>query len=164
MLENIFAILMALLMIGFGLFCGVNAVNLLYGSAKMWRAAARSKTWPSVDGEMVETTVKHTGRFSWTPIITYKYHVHGVEYAGNRLAFDYFGSYSLREANELVERYEVQTPVKVFYDPEQPQESTLQQTHHDLTSGLVILPLCLFLPTAMCLCAGLMGLADLWKK
>ena len=82
MLENIFAILMALLMIGVGLFCGVNAVSLLYGNAKMWRAAARSKTWPSIEGQVAETTVKHTGRFSWTPIITHTFHANGVDYRG----------------------------------------------------------------------------------
>jgi hypothetical protein len=164
MLENLMSILMGLLMIAFGLFCGVNAVNLIYNHIKVWQAAKRSKTWLSTDGQVVETALKHTGRFAWTPTITYTYHVNGVEYKGSRLAFDYFNSYSLREANEIMERYPVKISVKVFYDPEQPQESTLQQAYHDLIGGLLIMPMFLFLPTAMCLCAGLMGLADIWKK
>ena len=63
-----------------------------------------------------------------------------------------------------MERYAVNSTVKVFYDPEQPQESTLEQIHRDLGGGLIIMPLLLFLPTALCICAGLFGLADLWKK
>jgi len=164
MLDNLMALLMGLLMIAFGLFCGVNAFNLVYNHIKIWRSAERSKTWHVTDGQVVDATLKPTGRSQWQPTITYKYKVNGVEYKSQRLAFDYFGTYLHSEADELMERYAINTTVKVFYDPEQPQESTLAQVHHGLTGGLIIMPLLLLLPTAMCICAGLFGLADIWKK
>jgi len=164
MLENLMALLMGLLMIAFGLFCGVNAFNLIYNHIKIWQSAINSKTWLSTNGQVVDATLEPTGRGQWKPTITYKYQVFGVEYKSQRLAFDYFGNYSHNEADELIERYAVNSTVKVFYDPEQPQESTLAQIHRDLTGGLLIMPLFLLMPTALCICAGLFGLADIWKK
>jgi hypothetical protein len=163
LLLNLFTVL---LMLGFGLFCGVNLVQLIYEHAKIWQAATRSKTWLITDGHIVDVTLRNVGnrRFSWEPIIIYKYRVNGVEYQGHRLWFKYFNKYSLAGANEIMERFAVKTPVKVFYDPEQPQESTLEQAHRGLIWGLLFLPFLLFLPTAMCICAGLLGLADIWKK
>ena len=164
MLENLMALLMGLLMIAFGVFCGVNAFNLIYNHIKIWRLSINSKTWLNTDGQVVDATLKPTGRSQWQPTITYTYQVNGVEYKGQRLTFDYFGTYLHSEADELMGRYAVNTTVKVFYDSEQPQESTLERVHRGLTGGLLILPLLLLLPTAMCICAGLFGLADIWKK
>ncbi len=164
MLDNLMSLLMGLLMIAFGLFCGVNAFSLIYSHIKIWRSARSSKTWLVTDGQVVNTKLEPTGRSQWKPTIIYTYQVNGVEYKSQRLAFDYFGTYLHSEADEIMERYPVKTSVKVFYDPEQPQESTLEQVHHGLTGGLIIMPLLLLLPTAMCICAGLFGLADIWKK
>ena len=164
MVENLLALLMGLLMIGFGLFCGVMAVNLIYHHAINWRAAIRSRDWQAAEGHVTTAQAEPTGRFRWTPKITYVYRVNGVEYTGDRVAYDYFGSYSSQEANEVVERYQVNAPAKIFYDPEQPQESTLQQIHRGASGGLFILPFILFFPTAMCICAGLFGLTDILKK
>jgi len=164
MLDNLMSLLMGLLAIAFGLFCGVNAISLIYNHIKIWRSALYSKTWLSTNGLVVDATLEPTGRSQWKPTITYKYQVNGVEYTSQRLAFDYFGTYLHSEADELIERYAVESTVKVFYDPEQPQESTLAQVHRGLTGGLLLMPLFLFLPTALCICVGLIGLADIWKK
>lgn len=164
MLDILMSLIMGLLMIGFGLFCGVMAAQLIYHHAINWQAAIRSKSWQTIEGQVTTAAVEHTGRFRWTPKITYAYRVNGVEYTGSRVAFDYFDAYSLQEANEVVDRYQVKASAKIFYDPGQPQESTLQQIHRGAGGGLFILPMFLFLPTAMCICAGLFGLADIWKK
>src|SRR5258708_539981 len=164
MLDNLMSLLMGLLMIAFGIFCGVNAFSLIYNHIKIWRSARSSKAWLNTNGQVVDATLEPTGRSQWKPTITYTYQVNGVEYKSQRLAFDYFGTYLHSEADELMERYAVKTPVKVFYDPEQPQESTLAQVHHGLTGGLIIMPLLLLLPTAMCICAGVFGLAYIWNK
>ena len=164
MLDNLISLLIGLLMIGFGLFCGVIATRLMYQHAINWRLAIRSKGWRAVEGHVTNATVEHAGRFRWTPKITYVYKVNGVEYNGSRVAFDYFDAYSLQEANEVAERYKIKAPAKIFYDPERPQESTLQQTHRGASGGLFVLPALLFLPAALCICAGLFGLADIWKK
>jgi hypothetical protein len=164
MLDNLMSLVMGLLMIGFGLFCGVMAANLIYQHAINWRAAVKSKSWLTTEGQVTAATAEHTGRYRWTPKITYAYRVNGVEYTGSRVAFDYFDSYSLQEANEMLERYQANAPAKIFYDPEQPQESTLEQIHRGASGGLFILPVILFLPTALCICAGLFGLSDIWKK
>lgn len=165
MLENLMALLMGLLMIAFGVFCGVSAFNLIYNHIKIWRLSINSKTWLNTDGQVVDATLKHVGiRAGWKPTITYAYRVDGVDYKNQRLTFDYFERYPLSDANELMERYAVDTTVKVFYDPEQPQESTLERAHQGLTGGLIVMPLLLLFPTAMCICAGLFGLMDIWNK
>jgi len=165
MLENLMALLMGLLMIAFGIFCGVNAFSLIYNHIKIWRLSINSKTWLNTDGHVVDATLTHVSvRAGWKPTITYAYRVNGVAYKNQHLTFDYFDMYPLGEANEIMERYAVNTTVKVFYDPKQPQESTLERVHRNLTGGLIIMPLLLLFPTAMCICAGLFGLTDIWNK
>jgi hypothetical protein len=164
MLDTLMSLLMGLLAIAFGVFCGVNAISLIYNHIKLWRSAIHSKTWLATDGQVVDAALEATGRGQWKPTITYTYRVSGVEYKSQRLAFDYFGTYFHNEADELMERYAVNSTVKVFYDPEQPQESTLAQIHRGLTGGMLLMPLFLLMPTALCICVGLIGLADIWKK
>jgi len=52
MLDNLMSLVMGLLMIGFGLFCGVMAANLIYQHAANWRAAVRSKSWLTTEGQV----------------------------------------------------------------------------------------------------------------
>lgn len=164
MAETLLSVLVGSGMIAFGVFCGVNALRLIYDHLKLWQNAARSKSWATTMGQIIKSTLLKTGaRNSWRPDVAYRYRANGVEHIGHRIAFDYF-DYSLREAQAKVERYSINASVPVYYDPEQPQESTLEQSARELGSGLLVLPLALFLPTGLCLCAGLFALADLVKQ
>jgi hypothetical protein len=51
----------------------------------------------------------------------------------------------------------------VYYDPDQPAQSTLELRHSGLASGIVV-GLIVFLPTCLCLSTGLYGLFDTLGK
>ena len=158
------SVLVGLSMIAFGAFCGISALRLIFDHFKLWREASRSKHWASTMGQIIKSTVLKTGaRNAWRPEVAYRYHVNGLEHVGQRIAFDYF-DYSLKEAQEKAQKYSLHATIPVYYDPAQPQESTLEQKARDLSSGLLLLPLMLFLPTGLCLCSGLFALTSLLKK
>ena len=98
------------------------------------------------------------------PIVEYDYRVNGVQYHGSRIAFAFGNVYSRDEAEELVQRFAAGSQAAVYYDPDRPHESTLEQKHHGLGSGLLVNAVLLFSPTAFCLCVGLFGLAEALKK
>jgi hypothetical protein len=103
-------------------------------------------------------------RRSPRPGVTYTYRVNDVEYTGDRINFDDLRSYFHTEVEEVLKRYQPNTPVQVYYDPDQPAASTLEQTARGLDLGLLIIPIALLGVSALCLCVSVFGLMDLVQK
>ena len=110
------------------------AVGSFYlGYTKLMEALA-SKSWPSVEGEITESDL-HMKRYSgndretkhkFSFRVKYQYTVDGEFYENNRYSFKYiFLSGTLLVAQTLVEKNPVGCARKVFYNPEDPQDSVL---------------------------------------
>lgn len=160
-LDQLFAVLMALALLAFGLFLGVQAFTMLREQFRAWRGAQRSKTWPAIGGSIEESKLTWQGVRSprARPVVTYRYQVGGESYLGTRIEFSFARIYFTPEAQAVLERYPVGSEVTVYYDPADPAESTLEQRHSSVISGMMVALVLLF-PTTLCLSAGLIGLAQ----
>lgn len=161
MVDQIFGILISLGLLGAGVTFGVLAIGIALRLARAYRAAVRSRTWSTTQGRITrsENTWVGSRTRSPRPVIEYTYEVASRTYVGNRIVFEYVHVYSRESAEQFLKTYPVGITVPVYYDLENPEESTLQQTHLGLWSGLFVGAM-LLLPMALCLAAGAYGLAD----
>jgi hypothetical protein len=117
-------------------FCFLTAMALVafgFFAHTMYEGWA-SRPWPVADGMVLSSEVRtHTteNRTSYSPIIHYKYQVHGKWYTGSRLAFG-FSNRSREASSDIVEGYAAGTSIPVHYDPNQPENSVLQPGVHSI--------------------------------
>lgn len=126
----------------------VLGIVLVYVGLKIRRRAIASASWPRAPGVVTSIDV-HASRSSPTrpdaatqttyhPKITYDYEVGGRRLTGSRLNFSGRHYYSHRKAAAQLDPFPVGEAIEVFYDPADPDMSTLSTA----TSGtwtLVIL-------------------------
>ena len=165
MTVKIISLPMALGLLAFGLFLGTQAFTLLRQQARAWNGARMSKTWPATDGSIEESKLTWQGIRSprARPAVTYRYQVDGESYLGTRIEFSFARIYFTPEAQAVLDRYPPGSPVTVYYDPANPAESTLEQRHSNVISGMLVALVLLF-PTTLCLSAGLIGLTEIFGK
>lgn len=111
-------------------------VGVVVWIVAIYTAARELETarWPSVPGEVTSTDIKrhvhsHEGggtRYSYAPVVAYRYRVRGVQYESDRLsACEVAGreSYARRRRAE----YGPGAKVTVYYDPEDPASAVLER-------------------------------------
>jgi hypothetical protein len=164
-MEQILAILMALGLIAFGAFTGLQAFTTLREQLRAWNGASKSRAWPATSGviEQSELTWRGIRGPRARPLVSYRYQVDGKSYVGQRVNFSFARIYYTPEAQAVLDRYLARAQVSVYYDPEHPAESTLEQ-RHDSVAGGVFVGLMLLFPTLLCLAGGLIGLAQTFGK
>jgi hypothetical protein len=122
-------------------------VSLLAFSGRRIYLAARSWSWPQVEGTVVNSYVMTTkanlaagrggGHISFLEVV-YKYTVAGQTYENKRWGFDdrrpRYGSRSrgtgklMWHEAELLAAYPEGTPIRVYYDPAKPASSAIART------------------------------------
>jgi hypothetical protein len=128
----------------FAFFLGLAFASVGYAYSAL---ARRMRSYKSVSGEVIEREVAvvpsgdtTTGRWGegggYTPQVTYRYVVDGVEFESNKIARAIRGY-----KREIAERKLAAIPeqVVVWYDPNQPSEAYLQR--HGPALGYAILAL-----------------------
>jgi hypothetical protein len=141
-----------------GTFFAVLILRYIYKNVRLLQMARRSQNWPAVEGEVVNKRLEEYAKHR-IPIIEYTYLVGGVRYTGDRLRFDTDSLYIWTEAEAILDRYEVGRSVTVYYDADDPQESTLERKPRGIVSSLLLQSFLLFFPTGLCLLIGLFALA-----
>ena len=161
MIDQVFGILISLGLVGVGLTLGGLAVGMALRLARAYQAAVRSRSWPTTPGRITHSETVWVGARTRSPRpdIRYTYEVGAQTYVGQRIAFEYSHVYSREAAEQVLKQYPVGATPSVYYDPDQPAESTLKQSHVGLVSGLAVAVM-LLLPMALCLAAGAIGFAD----
>jgi len=92
----------------------------------------KSETWEKAEGRIVSTSIDYAGHTYgrgavafYTPAITYRYEVNGIERQGTRLKFG--GHWPFPGAAErLRNQYREGQRVVVFYNPEDPDKAVLE--------------------------------------
>lgn len=160
-MEQLIAILMALGLMAFGLFTGVQAFTALWEQVRAWSRARKSKAWAATDGHIEESKITWAGVRGPRahPVVAYRYQVNGESYLGTRIDFSFARIYYTPEAEAILAGYPAGAQVTVYYDPHDPAESTLEQRHSNIAGGVMV-GLLLLLPTCLCLGSGLIGLAQ----
>ncbi len=114
-----------------GIFAFVAAILIGVGVYVRGRAQA-SKQWPMVLGQVVSSMITSSssseGGTTYSPDIRYAYDVGGRAYHSNRVAFGGFTSTSNpRDAQKHTDRYPAGSVVQVYYNPNNPQDATLER-------------------------------------
>lgn len=86
-----------------------------------------SQTWISTTGEIIKSRVEVSGGeyTSVSPKIVYKYRVGENEYTCDEISFSVLGRNE--SAYETVDRYPEGMSVTVYYNPDNPNEATLER-------------------------------------
>jgi hypothetical protein len=153
MMGSINALVLSLGLIAIGLIFSALALAVVVKSLQAWRDAARSKNWPATQGQVTGATIVWSGvrRKFPRPQVQYNYQVNGVVYTGNRVAFEFGHLYTREAVEKIIQRYPVNAPANVYYDPNRPGDSTLEQTHHGVADGWLVGVVLLLSPAALCM-------------
>lgn len=85
----------------------------------------RSKSWPSVKGEITESKIKYRDKGKKI-IVSYSYEVEGHSFTGKKFSYNRqinVGSY--KKIHKLLEPYKKGNRVNIFYNPSKPHKSVL---------------------------------------
>ena len=92
--------------------------------------AATSIDWPTADGRITRSELerfRERGQTMYSADVAYEYALDGKTFGGNRVWFgDDARSSDPTAWRRAVDRYPVGSGVKVYYDPDDPQESVLE--------------------------------------
>lgn len=128
----IVGIILAIL-ISLGVILPFVGVGLWFrNDAKKVEAIKReAQTWQTVRGKIVTSRVEVSGTEYTTvsPRIVYTYTVNGIEYQSRqvRIGDQILTLYAGREPYDLVDRYPVGAEVEVYYNPEKPEQASLER-------------------------------------
>lgn len=109
----------------FGLHTGIKAASL----------AKASRSWPSSQGRILSSEIgkrrsqgkKHGRRTIYSAKIEYEYYVNGITYISKRVSFGDYGSSNPAHARSIIARYPSNSTVTVYFNPENPIVSVLEQ-------------------------------------
>lgn len=96
--------------------------------ASLFREAWWSNSWPSVMGTVKSSSVQRTGvgkNARVVAIVTYRYEVNAASHTGHRICVDGYTAKIFESAQAVSDRYVVDQPVKVFYNPANPASAVL---------------------------------------
>jgi hypothetical protein len=92
-------------------------------------AAWRSRHWPTTNGKVVSSKVEidHDDGELYRAAVSYRYVVDSIEYCSERIFFgDFSWTWGFRSARRRVAKYYAGSTVRVYYDPETPEEAVLE--------------------------------------
>jgi len=146
------------------LFAGIGG-GLIFAAVKSKQKAAASQGWPSVPGVVSRTGVEASVQGvdddsppSYSPRVTYRYQVMGVEVENSRIAFGGVASGSRKKAEQFTAGYPVGTPVTVYYNPADPKDAVLERAAK--STGIFMAMGIIFLVISVCsLCVGVAAVA-----
>jgi hypothetical protein len=136
----------------------------LGGGTFLWSAwnaflALKSRRWPQVEGTILVSDLERSrdsDGYMYRPEISYRYTVADEDFIGSRARFGDALSLSWSgPAVRIVQRYKVNSRVRVRYDPDNPQESVLEPG----MNGMVIFG---GVVGALCLAIGILSLRSYW--
>lgn len=112
---------------------GVLALILGFEAFQQYRRGVQAARWPTVSGRVTNAELEEgpmMGRFvrtvSHRAAITYLYQVAGRAWTSHRVFFGDEAFATGDAARDRVRRYEPDTTVQVFYDPNDPAQAVLE--------------------------------------
>jgi hypothetical protein len=87
--------------------------------------AYQSIKWPTTDGTVTESRIKHDGDV-YTPKVVFEYSVDGHEYVNDSITTKQTpNTHSDRRPREIISKYPIGSRVKIYYNPNKPRVSYL---------------------------------------
>ena len=131
----------------------IGGAILVYAGISISRGSQR-KSWSHTIGEVTTSEIEKNissedGGTDYFPIVRYRYKVNLVEYESDFIsrseASFAIGNYKVAKAK--IDRYKLNSKVKVYYNPDNPQEAALEIKTS--TSGMILL-IILGISTLLC--------------
>lgn len=101
--------------------------------------SSQAKHWPSIEGVVTASSVYGTpgkGRGAH-PEIHYQFQLNGQSYAGDKLDFGGDNNYG-KNPQPFVAQYPAGKLIKIYYDPDNPENSVLFPEHNSATGNLIL--------------------------
>lgn len=135
--------------------CALGAILAYYFRIKKYNRALEQVKFPTTSGQIIQSEIQsqtNTSRnddgttdeyITYQPKVKYSYTVNGNNYEGNKIeVLDIQNFNSQKKAEEYISNYTQGTVVNVYYNPENPNESfldnTIQTKKIDFGTGLLI--------------------------
>jgi hypothetical protein len=127
-----------------------------------FRLASQSQGWTSTMGQIKISKVQFKDNngadsypaTSYLPNVEYSFTVMGLKYRGTRIAFGMDITGTRSKAEKIINRFPAGSAVVVYYDPNNPAESVLEQKVENKTGVLIMIIVFLFLGITACIYAG----------
>lgn len=121
------------LFFGFLIFLGLG-VFMIYFWMNSMKEIKASKSWPSVEGKVISSTIEIKQQESngkminiFYPKVRYGYFVSGSQLFNDRISFGDYGSNKRKSARKICNKYPADLSVTVFYNPQNPSISVLER-------------------------------------
>jgi len=134
--------------IGFSILAIIGIIMIIYGFYYN-NKVDRIITWPQVNGSILTKTFQTNTVLDTTTImlqVTYQYTINNVKYQSNTICYGSSGPY-LRCNVQSIINSQNGSPIKVFYNPQNPSESYLMtgtKTYISIFWGFVFLLIALY--------------------
>lgn len=103
---------------------------ILYSGVKSLFEANASKSWPTVQGKVISSSVdsksSSKGGTTYHAEVLYEYRVGGETHSSNDVAYGSYGSSNPSHARSIVNKYPAGKEVTVHYSPSNPSKSVLE--------------------------------------
>lgn len=106
----------------------VSTGSIAYGIREVL-LAEESRNWPKVTGIIIRSEIeKYVKNESdvYRVNLCYSYNANGKIYENSKICFMHFSSGFQFMADKLLKKYQLNTPVKVYCQPSNPQNSVLE--------------------------------------
>jgi len=116
------------------LFIPFISIFYVFGLGMLWygidsaKRSVEASNWPSVTGTITNLSLRENSDSDGTSYevkVEYHYSVKGRRYTNSRLAFGYAGSSGRQAHQDILNKLERASSVKVRYNPQHPATSTL---------------------------------------
>ena len=161
--------------LGFGLICGgffflitlAGGILLILLSAKSKKKAGASQQWPNVPGMISVSELRQSTNtdddghisYAYYPHVEYSYSILGQSYTSKQIAFGGVrGFNNPNQAQTALVKYPVNTPVQVFYNPQNPSEAVLERIAGEGAKGTKVIGIILLVLSVLIACPLLIGL------
>ena len=142
--ESILSVLFPLICSGFFL---IPAAILLFFFFRVRMKSEASLKWSYVTGRIISSEVRtnteqlnddtHRVRYTYSPLVQYEYVVNGQPYTAMRIHYGVTPQLERARAEQLARKYVPGMPLKVYYNPEKPEEAVLEQKSVSSVAGLI---------------------------
>ncbi|HSH01667.1 MAG TPA: DUF3592 domain-containing protein [Anaerolineae bacterium] len=128
-----------------------------------------SKKWPHVIGQISKSEIISYAAINdadsrYRLLVETKYKVDNQSFTTNCIAFGHYHPKYRSTVNQILQTYPLGKKVKVYYQPDQPSLSTLEQGTHYTQKGLSTGNNLLIIGTIFMLAVSLLYFNDIWEQ
>ena len=149
------------------------AAILLYFFFRVRMKSNASMKWPYTSGRIisseVRTNTEHPDddnprrvRYTYSPVVKYEYFINGQAYTASRIHYGVTPMLERAKAEQLAQHYVSGMPLKVYYNPANPNEAVLEQKSVSSYAGLVFGLIFVVLSACSCLMSAV-GLIRMFR-